>query len=116
MISGNHLNYSGSTPAGRENSFQPSYVAAFSMDVNRNITDTSLKKYTCTPFHDSYLSFKIFNMDKACYNGFGKYSFQAKIVNEIFTVVASRCRLNLKFVLSLLLFCLFALLFRFVAL
>ena len=88
----------------------------FTTGLNRNITDTSLKKYTFTPFHDSYLSFKIFNMDKAYYNGVGKYSFQAKIVNEIFTFVGSRCRLNLKFVLSLLLFCLFALLLCFVAL
>ena len=53
-------------------------------------------------------------MEKACYNGIRKYSFQAKIGNEIFTVVGSCCRLNFKFVLwllLLLLFCFFLLCF-----
>ena len=36
-------------------------------------------------------------MEKACYNEIRNYSFQAKIGNEIFTVVSSRCRFNLKF-------------------
>ena len=46
-------------------------------------------------------------MEKACYNEIRKYSFQAKIGNEIFTVVSSRCRFNLRFIFWLLLVCLF---------
>ena len=50
-------------------------------------------------------------MEKACYNGIPEYSFQAKIGNEIFTVVGSCCRFNLKLIFWLLLVCFFVCLF-----
>ena len=51
MIAENNLDYSsGSTPAVRKERFQPHvYVAAFTMSLTRNITDTFLKDYTFTP-------------------------------------------------------------------